>query len=104
MKNYKKFINFLKNIIRDYCSYVWNCGFFYDFPSNGFPLNKMDSPFCGLKIGGENHIPVKRPGNFRIIKDKAHYDLLKSYWKGFIDKIQYKYYEDFKKEVEQKED
>ena len=95
---------FAKYSLRDYGAYVCSCGYFYDIPPSGFPMNEMNCPVCGLKIGGNNHILVKRPGHFRILKDKAHYDLIKKYWGSYIDQSQYKYYEDFKKDVEQKKD
>ena len=92
---------YAKYSMRDYGAYVCSCGYFYDVPPCGFPMNEMLCPICGLGIGGRGHVHVKRPGHFRILKDQAHYDLIKNYWGGYILNNQNKFFDDFKREVEQ---
>ncbi len=92
---------YAKYSMKDYGAYVCSCGYFYDVPPCGFPMNESLCPICGLGIGGKQHVHVKRPGHFRILKDQAHYNLIKGYWGGYIDQNQNKYFDDFKREVEQ---
>ena len=47
-------------------AYVCSCGTFYNVRPCGFPTQISKCINCGEKIGGENHILVRREGHMRI--------------------------------------
>ena len=46
-------------------AYVCSCGTFYNVCPCGFPTEISKCINCGEKIGGENHILVRREGHMR---------------------------------------
>ena len=59
-------------------AYVCSCGTFYNVCPCGFPTEISKCINCGEKIGGENHILVRREGHMRIfLNDDARKSQLK---------------------------
>jgi hypothetical protein len=98
---------YTKHALIDYGAYICSCGYFYDIPPCGFPMEEMNCPFCGLRIGGTKHIHVNRPGHYKIFMNEEHEKIVNGKWHGwfkkYIAKCQCILFEDLKKKVEQEE-
>ena len=46
--------------------YICSCGYYYLIDACSKPYQELNCPICKLKIGGLNHILVKREGHFRL--------------------------------------
>ena len=60
----------LKANPNNYGAYLCSCGYHYSIDKCTFPTKEFKCPICKKKIGGTNHIIVRREGHIRVFYDE----------------------------------